>query len=196
MSKHDKIMRAKTSRTLRSAVDRILRTWDRATPTIVGQGHDWYSDAHAVAVDLAHQGNITLEHAAAVIAHLSPRTRWATNIAGAYAVVLKGNGTGLLQRNVNGALRALAALDGEAALATLNGPKTKRFAANILGDVEAVTVDVWAAKVAGVSEKELGRAGVYDAVEHAYRVAARRRGVDPAIMQACTWIVARNGRAA
>jgi hypothetical protein len=37
---------------------------------------------------------------------------------------------------------------------------------------------------------------VYPAIEHAYRVAAERVGVDPTTMQATTWVVARNGRAA
>jgi hypothetical protein len=62
-----------------------------------------------------------------------------------------------------------------------------------------VTVDVWAVRVAlGTrpdAEQCLTRVGVYDALEHCYRLAAQRAGVDPTTMQATTWIVARNGRA-
>jgi hypothetical protein len=45
------------------------------------------------------------------------------------------------------------------------------------------------------AETILGRAGVYAAIEHCYRLAARRACVDAVTMQATTWIVARNGRA-
>lgn len=190
---HDLTLRTKADVTFKTVVRRILKQWDQATPIIVGQGHDWYSTAHEIAVDLAHQAGITIECSAAVLAHLSPRTTWQRNVMGAYAVVLKGDARTLMPANVERARLAMAA---EHPLTTLNGPKTSRFARNIMGDYFPVTVDVWAAKIAGVSEKQLGRKGVYEAVEAAYQVAALKRGVDPAIMQAVTWIVARNGRAA
>ena len=96
--------------------------------------------------------------------------------------------------------RAAAALVSDAPLSTINGPKTQRFAWNLLGIRTCATIDVWAARVAfGESvvdpEKVLARTGVYETVEHAYKIAALRRGVDVATMQATTWIVARNGRA-
>ena len=182
--------------TLRAVVDRIVRTFDKATPTDVERGARWYADAEAIAASLAPAAG-SREHAAAVLAHLSPRTTWARNVAGAAELIAGGDATYCLAANREGARRALASTD---PLATLNGPKVSRFARNILGDREAVTVDVWAARVAlgpreSDPERVLARAGVYDAIEHAYRLAARRRGVDPVTMQATTWIVARNGRA-
>ena len=187
---------ARNGHNLRTVVDRIVRTFDRATASDVERGARWYGDAEAIAASLAPMAG-SLEHAAAVIAHLSPRTSWARNIAGATELVAGGPATYCLGANRDGARRALASTD---PLATLNGPKVSRFARNILGDRDAVTVDVWAARVAlGPreldAEKVLTRAGVYDAIEHAYRLAAKRRGVDAATMQATTWVVARNGRA-
>jgi hypothetical protein len=181
----------------RATVDRIVATYRRATPADLEAGARWYGDAGTVATDLARAGGTSVEHAAAVIAHLSPRTPWARNVSGAWSVVLTGDAPGCLRRNVAGARRAL---ESDAPLGTLGGPKTQRFARNILGDRDAVTVDVWAARVALGERDDLDRvltwAGVYAALEHAYRLAARRLGVDPVTVQATTWVVARNGRAA
>lgn len=181
----------------RATVDRIIATYRRATPTDVEAGASWYGDAGSLALELARAGDTTAEHAATVISHLSPRTPWARNVSGAWQLILTGEAPGCLQANVR---RARAALSSSSPLGTLGGPKTQRFARNILGDRDAVTVDVWAARVALGERDDLDRVlravGAYDALEHCYRLAARRLGVDPVTVQATTWIVARNGRAA
>lgn len=175
-------------------VSRILRTFDRASVSDVEAGASWYSEAQDLAASLGAASGHGREAAAAVISHLSPRTPWSRNVAGAVSLLVYGKrGDGILSANYD---RARAALDhyGDPE-ETFGGPKTRRFYRNILGDTEAVTVDVWAARVAGVDETALSRAGAYDLVEHAYRLAARRRGVEPSTMQATTWVVVRNGRA-
>ncbi len=189
--------------TTRQVTDRIVATFDRATPSDIESGARWYGeDSAATLAGLVAAGAPSREHAATIVSHLSPRTSWSRNVSGAFALVTDGTGAtarelGCMPANVE---RAVAALASTEPLATLNGPKTKRFAWNLLGYREAVTVDVWAARVAlGDStedpEKILSRVGVYEAIEHAYKLAARRRGVDPTTMQATTWVVARNGRA-
>lgn len=198
----DEILTANGIGTMADTVARILATWARATDTDHESGARWYgSDATAVLGAMVAAGAPSAEAAAAVVAHLSPRTTWARNVAGAMAMVTGGRAAasalGCMGANMDRAEKALASDD---PINTLNGPKTRRFALNLLGDREAVTVDVWAARVAmgdSVSdpEKVLARVGVYDACEAAYREAAHRVGVDPTTMQATTWIVARNGRA-
>jgi hypothetical protein len=105
---------------------------------------------------------------------------------------------------------AQRALDSDEPLSTLNGNKVKAFAANLLGDEDSVTVDVWAVRVAFGASKEfkstvgdsepvrpenlLAKAGVYAAIADAYREAARQLGVAPSTVQAVTWVVIRNGR--
>lgn len=184
--------------TLETLVRRIVATFDRASASDVESGARWYDEAGELASSLIHAAG-SLEHAAAVISHLSPRTSWARNVAGAVALVTNGPGAarelGCIGDNITRAARALESVDPLNSFGP-TAPKTRAFAANIAGDREAVTVDVWAARVVSVDEALLSRVGVYDAIAHAYRLAARRRGVDPATMQATTWIVARNGRAA
>jgi hypothetical protein len=183
-------------KSVETLVGRILRTFDRATASDVEAGATWYDEAGTLAADLAARGGHSVEEAAVVIAHLSPRTSWIRNVLGAEALLLRDERhAGIIGDNFD---RAVASLDFENPLESFGptAPKTLNFARNILGDVEAVTVDVWAARVAGLDERQLGLAGVYELTAHAYRLAARRRGVAPATMQATTWIVARGGRAA
>lgn len=179
--------------TLETVVRRILRTFDAATPSDIESGATWYDEAGDLARTLADRHNLSVEEVAGVIAALSPRTTWSRNVAGTIALLEHGGDEarrfGCIGANVD---RAEGVIQG----VPLNGPKTRAFAANIAGDREAVTVDVWACRVADLDETLLSRKGAYDAVAHAYRLAARRRGVDPATMQATTWVVARNGRAA
>lgn len=196
---HDETMRTVFGVTLETVVRRILRTFDRATASDLESGARWYDEAGSLAANmaLAHRGDgIDLERAASILSALSPRTSWNRNVIGAAAFLVSGptaaRRIGCIGRNVEKARQAKR--DGFAAFGPTS-PKTARFARNIAGDRESVTVDVWAMRVASLDEDRLGRKGAYDAVEHAYRLAARRRGVDPATMQATTWIVVRGGRA-
>jgi len=175
---------------------RILRTFDRATPSDVEAGAVWYRDAGDLARTLGESSGHGTEHAAAVISHLSTRTPWARNVTGAVTLLATGKrAPGILRSNYARAAASLAAADPGATFGP-KASKTRRFYANILGDTEAVTVDVWAARVAGADAPNGRISGrTYDSVERAYRSAARRRGVTPATMQATTWVVARNGRA-
>lgn len=187
---HAKVLRTKAGTTPAKVRARILATWEKATETQIESGAQWYLRAQQTADDMAAAYGCTSETVAAVIAHLSPRTPWSRNITGT-AVVLSGNTMpGLLGMNLRNAQRAMASND---AIGTLNGSKVRSFAANILGDHDAVTVDVWAARVALGAEmdyaKILNRAGVYEAIAECYRQIARQVGVSAATMQATTWLV-------
>jgi len=192
---HDTTCRRVFGLSLETITRRILRTFDAATASDVESGARWYDEAGQLALSLSSHVDGDILRAACVISALSPRTSWSRNVAGAVALLESGpdaaRSLGCIGANID---RAVACqnrgLDGIG-----NGPKTRAFALNIAGDRDAVTVDVWAARVAGLDETLLSRAGAYDAIAHAYRLAARRRGVDPATMQATAWIVARNGRA-
>lgn len=191
---HDTVSRSVFGVTHRTIVARILRAFDRATASDLEAGARWYDEAGELATELS-TGDVSRAHAAVVIAHMSPRTTWTRNVLGARALIESGE----QYPGIMGDLfaRAYESLSYEDPFESF-GPgarKTLSFARNIYGDREAVTVDVWAARVADLDENLLSRKGAYDAVAHAYRLAAIARGVDPATMQATTWIVARNGRA-
>lgn len=192
---HDARVRDVAGTSVRAMADRIVRTYEQASAADIAAGAGWYADGERFVDDLAMQAGCSRETAAAVVAHLSPRTTWKRNKESAAALLLTGDAPVALRANVDRARVAMASPD---PLATLNGPKTSRFARNLLGDRSVVTVDMWAVRVAmgGREDAEylLTRAGVYDAVEHAYRCAADRLGVDAVAVQATTWVVVR-GRA-
>lgn len=209
------LLASKASVLTSTAVANVLGLFDRATAADIEAGASWYgADATSLVSDLARLGNVTREHAAAVLSHLSPRTTWARNVAGATAMLAAhaagadtfaaGRAAGCLGANVARAARALVSEDPIGTFGR-TAPKTRSFALNLLGDRDAVTVDVWALRAAldpswargdaGELEKVLGRVGVYGAVADVYRAAAAARGVTAQTMQATVWVVIRNGRA-
>lgn len=177
-------------------VRNILDTWDRATDENRREGQTWYKAAHDIAAGFTLTTGHPIDYVAAVISHLSPKTNWKRNIQAARDVLNGINPTYALKANV---ARANATLESRNPLMTFGkgAKKTQRFARNILGDREAVTVDVWAQRVAqgkDADPKFLKRNGGYESVERAYQVAANQLGEYPSVVQATTWIVARNGR--
>lgn len=193
---HTDTLRRVAGTSTRAMVDRIVAVYDRATDEDRANGAAWYGDGESIIDALSAESGYSREHVAAVVSHLSPRTTWSRNVYGATMLVTTGTAPTCIGSNVD---RARRALESDAPLETFGGPKTRRFARNLLGDRSVVTVDVWAARIAFGStvdnpESVLARAGVYDAVEHAYILAGRRLGVDPVTVQATTWVVIRNGR--
>lgn len=205
---HNETLKAKAGTTLAGCVRRIVATYQLATVQQLRAGERWYADGGEIVADIAAGGGIGTERAAVVVAHLSPQTSWQRNVTGARQLVREGRADHCMGSNITRALLAMHADDPWSTFGA-RSPKTRRFAANLLGDTQLVTVDVWAMRVAlgrgwGPNWRKgddrdlaliLGRVGVYEAVEHAYRRAARQLQEAPTTVQAATWIVARNGRA-
>lgn len=176
----------------------ILALYDAASETQRLQGMEWYPKAARVAESIAATHNITVKQAAAIIAHLSPRTAWALNVKRAWEVAGTGTTSGL-SRSV---AKAAEAREASVPLATFSKTsyKTRSFFSNIVGssDVYAgdggtycVTVDIWAARAAGVPDADLSNFTTYFSIEDAYILAAKARGIRPCQMQAITWVVVR-----
>lgn len=172
----------------------ITRCYRLATAEQVASGLAWYADAHELAATLDPQ---CPDRAAGVLAALSPQTSWTQNVRMATLAyhdrpALRGLGRSLAQAD--------AILAGAAPLAVLGGPKTRSFYANIVGDLDQVTVDRHAFDLAVgrvASDRERGavlaRQGGYAEVAQAYRRAAKRLAVAPAQAQAVTWLAWRAG---
>lgn len=147
---------------------------------------------------------------AGVIAALSPRCQWSTNVAWASAVMLAARRGGACPAVHTKTMRRQAwrIARGEAPLSVLHGPKVRAFWANIVGDTDAVTVDVWAVRAArgdrptvadGRGRMRYADNGRVSAREYAayadvYRRAARRLGVTPREVQAAVWVAVRGVR--
>lgn len=172
-------------------VKRISRVYNRATDADILAGQEWYGEATGIVYDLSERSQYTVNQVAAAMAHLSPRLRWSQNVKAIVSLVDNGTVPGYVMSGPRDrAIKALAAANPEATFG-VKAKKTLNFSRNVSGDVMAVTVDVWAARVVGVTEAQLKLTGVYDAIAHCYRIAAKRAMVHPAAMQAITWIVVR-----
>lgn len=176
-------------------VNNIEANLSLAAPNQVNSGIEWYMRGNMILRDIQEETGHSLNHVAAAMAHISPRLSWTANVKGTWAVCL-GLPTlsGIMLRSYEMAANALNSSD---PLATLNGPKTSRFAKNLLLlDMNAVTCDVWALRGAGVPDLKLdgSKKGLmnYAAVERAFQEVARNHNLLPAHLQAIVWTVVRD----
>src|SRR5690349_21017448 len=138
----NKIERAQAASKAEAAqTRRILAHYRAADESVRMLGDAWYDQAQQTAEEICPEDPTM---AAGVIAALSPRCQWITNVAWARAVIHAAQ-NGLPCPAVHTtAMRKQAwrIANGEAPLSVLNGPKVRRFFGNINGDRSAVTVDV------------------------------------------------------
>lgn len=175
--------------------DNILATWDAATAEQRAAGSEWYPNAGRMIDSLASWADVDRRTMAAVVAALSPRNPWAWNVADAAAYAraysdgrpMPGATTFTANR-----LRAWSFLTGGSDWKT-SALKVRSFVANMTGDESAVTVDVWAIRVATAGAEDTVRNDrQYREIAAAYVRAAELCGVAPSTMQAVTWIVAQD----
>ena len=145
----------------------------------------WYREAEEVAEEVARNLDATLEVGASVVSAFSPRERWSTNVAKAIAYSLGGRPKGL-QNNLTMADNACAR-----GFDALNGQKTNAFARAIAGDADAVVIDTWMIKAAGMDSNKGVNKTQYNEMSEAVRVVAKEMGITPRTCQALIWIVKR-----
>lgn len=178
-----------------SAVYRLANVADLAA------GLSWYPEARKIAEALAAKYPVTVAQAAGVIAALSPRNKWARNVADAEALIktyaidpqaaeavkVCTFGTGKAK-----ALRILAGVDSAAqVLAILSGPKLQEFFSCIMG-ADDVCIDghaysIWLGDRVTLANVPSIGLKLRREIKAAYREAAAELGVTPAECQAVTW---------
>ena len=155
----------------------------------------WYAEAGDFARRLCFiRPEWSMEIACSVVSAFSPRVTWAHNKAKAYqyaqGIMPKG-----LRSHVAAANRCQSeGFDG------LRGLKTNAFARAIAGDRDAVVVDVWMCRAAGLVHARGVKAGMpkdapnkteYRIIANAVREVAAAYNMEPATMQALLWIIIR-----
>lgn len=178
----------------------ILKTFRAATADQIVEGRRWYPQAIKTLTELRLTSGLQLDSksVAAICAVLSPRITWGENIKGVAAMLRAvRQGSSLLPAGIAGLAKNRArAWDIARGLLTtdaVSGPKVTAFYANLCGDYQRVTLDVWAARAAGVDEAQHDHIDRYRYVylERAYKVVAEELGFLPAELQAICWIVVR-----
>lgn len=193
-----KLTRSEAMR-LRHAAARVDGWLNAATAQDLADGLAWYDRARREAERMAVDSGLPVRSCAGVIAALSPRCQWASNVRAAEKMI-RSAGAGEAEPIVNGTLgnraKAWRIARGEDPDAVLGGPKVRAFYANIMGDTDAVTVDIWAARAA--EGRENPNAPVrrrYELCAEAFRHVGRRRGMHPRDVQAAVWTVYRRTNA-
>ena len=156
----------------------------QATPSQIEAASVWYFEAQEVAEDVAELLGKSLEIGASVVSAFSPRERWASNVAKAYAFA-NGKPVKGLSNNLNMANASL-----ELGFNALKGLKTNAFARAIAGDSNAVVIDVWMCKAANVSFDSPNKTQYREMSEAVCNV-AKEFGLTPRTTQALIWIVKR-----
>lgn len=199
-----------------SMTRRITAQFRRATAADLAAGLGWYAQARRVSADIARAHGVSVACAAGVVAAKSPRCRWDTNVVLAERIVaaaVRGDAACPRSGLTDTSATAWRIAQGEAPLSALgtvsatgrviSGHKVRSFYLNIMGDTDAVTVDMWAYAVATgdwQTHAQTGQripgeatmsAGDYVRIAEAYRRAARILGVTPRECQAACWVAAR-----
>lgn len=183
-------------------VNRITEAWENTTAEDRAKGAEWFDRAQAAAAGLHYNSLI----GAGVIAALSPRCPWATNLEWAKKVCDRALSRSRIPPSVSTYVNRQKAWY----IARLMGPtpetiqsilkpnkrygyKIERFFRNIIGDSQAVTIDTWAARVAegGVFQQDHINGIRYESIERAYQITAERLGRTPRELQAAIWISVR-----
>ena len=184
----------------------ILEIYRDANKIQHAEGLLWYSDAQKAAHNIAAKYDIAVYIVVAVIAALSPNSKWSRNVVNADALIgafLRGDGIDAVKVSTYHKMKAkawdiLAARpDYDGAKAMLKGQKITSFFCDIMGEFN-VTIDGHARNIAynervGLTDDRTN-IGVreYRALQAAYEEAARRIGLMPYQLQAITWRVWRD----
>lgn len=160
-----------------------------ATHAQIEQATQWYADAELIAHDMvsiyAQRGiEMPLENCASIISAFSPRQRWSRNVVQALEFAHGGKPNGLAN-NLRMAENALTM-----GFDALRGMKTNNFARAIAGDENAVTIDVWMMRAAGMTIDSPNKTQYRELVQ-AVKNTALIEGLTPRTCQALIWIVYR-----
>jgi len=167
------------------AIESFISHLASATLFDYAAAQKWYVEAGDFAESLrVLRPEWSTEVSASVVSAFSPRVTWAHNKAKAYqyaqGIMPKG-----LRSHVAAANRCQSeGFDG------LRGPKTNAFARAIAGDKDAVVVDVWMCRAAGLG-KDAPNKAEYRLIANAVREVASAYNMDAATMQALMWIIIR-----
>ena len=156
----------------------------QATPGQIEAASVWYFEAQEVAEDVAELLGKSLEVGASVVSAFSPRERWASNVAKAYAFA-SGKPVKGLSNNLTMANNSL-----ELGFSALKGLKTNAFARAIAGDSNAVVIDVWMCRAANIATDSPNK-GQYRELSEAVNIVAKEFGLTPRTTQALIWIIIR-----
>ncbi len=179
----------------RNLTRNILKHYRASTDATREVGGTWYDGAFTECEVRGWRNGVSLTRSVIALAHLSPRITWAANLNALDALLAGQPKPG--QTLTRSWERGLAALTADDPWSTFGASafKTRSFAKAILGDPNAVVIDVWALRVAGAPEDWPKSQGAHNMLTDAYRRAARIESITAREIQAITWVHLRGNAA-
>jgi len=148
----------------------------------------WYPDATKLIKDLYPDNwGLFIDFLASTSPRMSVKKNWCVSVALMEAYENRHTSpqewgdllASLMPAHLNNVVRALQGK-------SIHGPKVSRFAANLKGDLDVVTIDVWICRAYGLEHKAL-TPKVYACLEKKIRKDAMNCGIEPANYQALVW---------
>lgn len=197
--------------------DNIRASWNRADVECRREGRAWYAEAHDLAADLADATGLTVDTVTAIMAVLSPRSAWPTNVMNTAATlveaghldanraidILRSHGyepkDGVWRMDAPRGLgssiaKARRIAETENPVGIGYGQKTLSFWSNLSDPKFSndVTIDAWAAGVTigrRLSTAEMGglTPAQYRRVADQYRAVAKELRMRAHVLQAACW---------
>lgn len=185
----------KTSRTIDKIIARRFRELDDSS---IQAGFSWYAHANAESIILAERHFLSVKRVCAIIAVVSPGTRWEQNLQDAEKIIRFGEQASVTSYSRNKD-KAIAILRGGRVSDYVKGQKVRAFFDNLYRprQSKAVTIDRWMVRVltGAITEKE--EKAVFDSrrkysdLADCVRRYADKIGILPSQLQAALWIGAR-----
>lgn len=147
-------------------------------------GRHWYKDAAVHVRGAAFILDCDAQRLADILALLSPRVSVKRNIRFALRYVKDGKFAGDVMRTIRASVNHYE-LTGE-----IRGPKTGPFARAIMGDLNAIVLDVWMAVAFGIDQKRFSVKRVHAECSKRIRAVAKNLGWKNAEVQAAIWYAA------
>lgn len=145
-------------------------------------GLGWYTRAEVAVRALASATGRAPDDVAAALAICSPRVHVVQSVRLARHWLDTG------EPHPGTLPNTCAALAWYQASGEIRGPKTGAFARALLGDLDAVVIDVWILRALAVPEDHSPRGAAYDRLAARVRRLARRVGHSPRDTQAALWV--------
>lgn len=176
------------------SLDHILRLYDQSTVQERKDGGAWYPSAHQWCKSTGRGYGLGFKVVAAVVATLSPKISWTFAVRDTLTLLdvwvdgqdFRSAVVSAVGANKRKAIRIL--LDGRP---QVSGPKVSAFYANLSGDYNRVTIDVWMYRAAVNSLDERATwltPRQYERFEELYIQAGEVLGWVPAHLQATLWL--------
>lgn len=168
----------------------LVERYESSTPSIRRRGRTWYPEAYRLLARMAEENGRPTAQAVAVFAITSANTQLLANIHYTEAI-LRGERMYGCYPVVQTPL-VTGALSTPRPKRFVTGPKCSAFYRAIMGDVNALVLDRWAARAAGVEQMRRDISNPMRRVlDAAYREAAAACGETVRAFQAIVWIAVR-----